>query len=312
MIDFKEFLGDYADGMIGAYFFKQSVLEISYEKEYIKIYETIDSVDITSYEKIPLLRHTYGIGLGYKNTDSLDKTLNKTIMRSKSYDRFYVPVEVYVDSSLTIKGNYTLDLGSGGSLNLTTQTAKKYNLDTKVNYKIPYYTIAGGIGGASSDCSFRSDSVRIGNFTLANVTMGYSNNRTGSLSKSSDLGLLGNDILDRFDIIIDFINNDLYLKPNARFGKPYKFSTLGFSYRNRSKTKGVWVVKGFYENCNAEQAGLKMNDEIIKVNGIDVTTVKLKEETKLLYQSDSLELTLKLDDSLTKTIKFKLDDRPNP
>ena len=284
ILNLKQILGDYADGMVGEQFFRQSVLEINYEKEYIKIYESIDSVDITSYEKISLYKKGFF---------------------------FYLPLEVKINDSLTIKGDCILDLGSGGSIDITTRTAEQYGLDTIVDYKFPYYTNSGGVGGASSDCSFRSDSVRIGDFALANVTMSYSRNRTGMLSRRY-LGILGNSILDRFDIIIDFINLDLYLKPNTKFEKPFTFATTGFGHRNRSKTKGVWVVGGLYENSNAEQAGLKINDEIIKVNGIDVTTVKLKEGGKLLYQSDSLELTLKLDDSLTKTIKFKLDDRPNP
>ena len=285
ILDLKRVLGDYADGIMGAQFFKQSVLEVNYENEYIKIYEAIDSVDITSHEKIAL---------------------------SEKANRFYLPLEIKINDSLSVSGTFLLDLGATANVFFTSHIAKQNSFESQVGYKIAYHANSIGIGGSSSFYDFKSDSVRIGNFTLANVVTAYSTDRSGALAEGNYLGILGNSILDRFDIIIDFINNDLYLKPNTRFEEPFTYLRRGFGYVNRSKTKGVWVIDGFYENSNAEQAGLKMNDEIIKVNGIDVTTVKLKEEGKLLYQSDSLELTLRLDDSLTKTIKFKLDDRPNP
>ena len=49
VLQLKPILGDFADGILGMEYFYNSVLEINYENEYMRIFPTIDSVDVSNY-----------------------------------------------------------------------------------------------------------------------------------------------------------------------------------------------------------------------------------------------------------------------
>ncbi len=106
------------------------------------------------------------------------------------------------------------------------------------------------------------------------------------------MGLLGNEILERFDLIIDLVNNILYLKPNDKFANEFDFSKLGFSYVDRSKTQGAWVVSGFIVGSNAEKSGLKIDDRIIEINGKPVKEIDFYSHGKYLFEKETLLLKI--------------------
>ncbi len=280
IIQLKPILGDISDGIIGENILNNFILRIDYKNEYAILYQTIDSIDLSQYKRIAL---------------------------AKRNNRYYLPLKIKINEFLWVTGTFMLDLGSGSSVNFTNEIAKKYNFDEKIKHKIPFYTKYGGLGGESSSVSFNSDSLWIGDFAFKNVKMEYSEDKSGALSGgNNNIGIIGNDILERFDVVIDFINSNLYLKPNSNFDKEFKFSQIGFSYVNRSRTKGVWVVTGLYKGSNAEKANLKIDDKIIRINDVDVNAIDIRNEDKILYQNELLELTIK-EGSKIKKVEFKLE-----
>ena len=119
--------------------------------------------------------------------------------------------------------------------------------------------------------------------------------------------IVGNDIRERFDMIIDLNGNRLYLKPNNRFSEPFKSPVHGFSYIDRSHTLGCWIVNCLYTDSNAENAGLRNGDRINKINGRDVGDITLEEQKHLFDNLDSVTLTV-LRESSTVEIAFPFDN----
>jgi len=117
---------------------------------------------------------------------------------------------------------------------------------------------------------------------------------------------LGNDILERFDIIIDLTENWLYLKPNADFTKPFESPVLGFSYTTRSQTLGCWVVNGLYKDSNAEKAGLQTGDHITAINGRDVKEIDVSEERDYFKGLSQVTLAVRRGDQLLELL-FDMD-----
>ncbi len=276
----KPILGDYADGILGINFFLNQVMQIDYEKEYINIFTSIDSLGTQGYLKFKM-------------------------KSNKDRKRFYLPLTVAVNDTTQIKGDFLLDLGSGGSLSFTSSVAEKYKLSEKIDKKVGFYTAYGGVGGRGSSFTFKAKSVTIGKFHLNNVVMGYSQNKAGALSKREYIGILGNDILSKFDIIFDFQNSELYLKPNAFFDKPFSFSRLGFSYVDRNRTLGFWNVTGMYKNSLAEKSGLKIDDKIIKINGTSLSEFDIETRGKKFRDMKTIRLTVKKT-NIVKDIVFDL------
>lgn len=267
----KPILGDIADGIIGINYFKNKILEINYEKEYMQIHSSIDSLDLRKWTKIKL-------------------TLKN--------NQLYLPAETVINDSIKISGNYILDLGSGGSVCLTSSIAKKYNLNHNIKNKAAFFTKYGGVGGESSNYDFFAQQLKIGNFYFDNVLMNYSTDSAGALASERYLGLLGNEIFEKFHIIIDFINQDLYLKPNKSFDKKFKSPKLGFSYVNRCQTLDSWIVRGLFASSNAEKSGLRIDDRIISVNGINVKEIDLEKEYSMFKNLDEITLGIKRNEKL--------------
>lgn len=118
-------------------------------------------------------------------------------------------------------------------------------------------------------------------------------------------GLLGNDILDRFHMYIDFINNHLYLKPNGHYNDSFDISSLGFSFTDRSETLNAWIVTGFFSGSDAEKTGLQIDDRIVTVDDLPITTLDYHTRSDYFDNADSLKLGIEHDGKL-KHITVKL------
>ncbi|MFZ5940179.1 MAG: hypothetical protein ACOYXB_06360 [Bacteroidota bacterium] len=278
VMQLKPILGDYADGILGMDFFFGSVLEINYEREYYRLYPCIDSADLSGFTRIGLIKRN---------------------------GRLFLPLEVQITDSLLIQGEFELDLGSAGSVTLTSPTAAKYDLLNRVKDKIPYYTRYGGVGGESSNYDFFAASVGLGGFVFDSVFMEFSNDRAGALSSEKYTGLLGNRIMERFDVVIDFINNDLYLRPNRMYSEAFRISRPGFAWADRSRTLGSWTVTGLYRDSQAEKSGLMIDDQILAVNEIGVKQIGFRQQKNYFDGLEEVRLLIKRNDR-TMEICFRL------
>lgn len=279
ILKLKPIVGDFADGIIGMEYFSNSVLEINYEREYMCIFQSIDSVDVSDYSRIKI---------------------------TKTGNRLFIPLKVRINDTLVIEGKYQIDFGSGGSVSLTSSTARQYNLPENIEKKTAFFTKYGGVGGESSGYDFMAGSIQIGEFVLNNVTMDFSVDKSGAMASDEHLGLLGNGVYGRFAVIIDFLNNDFYLKPNSKFKEPFEFSKLGFSYVDRNQTMNAWIVTGLYSGCNPEKHGLKIDDRIIAVNGISINEISYESKKDFFKELSNIVLTINRNDEI-KYISFDLE-----
>ncbi|MFA7115857.1 MAG: PDZ domain-containing protein [Bacteroidales bacterium] len=282
VIQLKPILGDIADGMLGLEYFNNSILEINYEKDYMKIIPSIDSIDIQGYTKIALI---------------------------KKPGRLYIPLQININDTINISGNYLLDFGAGGSVHLTSSIAKKYNLKDNIENKAAFFGKYMGVGGESSCYDFIACRLKIGGFSFHNVVMSFSEDKQGFYASGNNPGILGNigtDIYERFNIVMDFINNDLYLKPNNKYNDLFEIPQLGFSYVDRVKTLKSWIVTGLYASSSAEKSGLKIDDKIIAVNGVKVSDINYKQQATFFKKIDKVHLKIERNGKLIQ-INFRLE-----
>lgn len=269
--------GDFLDGLIGLRFFPGTVLEINYKQQYIKFYSSIDSADLSGFNLIPM----------------------KIIE-----GRLCIPVNVLINEKVSFNGNFMIDLGSPGS-SVTSSASQKFKLTENITRKIAYSSKYAGVGGYSYGYDFIADSLEISNVALKNVNMSFSSDTTGVLSSDNFSGIIGNNILDRFSVILDFKNYNLYLNPNEQFLVPYEPDRLGFTYVERVKTTGGWIVAGLNLGSPAHKNGLSVDDKIISVNNIPVKEIPYNKIDEFLNKLDRIELVVKRVDS-TINIKFNL------
>jgi len=232
----KPTFGKQCDGIVGWDLFKNNVLEIDYTKPSLYVTKGRDFVVDTGFTKIPIT---------FRN------------------NLFYLNLEIMITRNLIINGDFVLDLGFGGSVYLTGETVRKYHLDT-INTKQAEFGLDWGLyeRRKSVGSVFRCTKINIKPFELIEPTIECSKDTTGVLSGGDYIGLLGNRALEHFDVVIDFDNMDLYLRPNLNYSKKMKFRSAGVGFVDRTDVCDGLVVDVIYRNSQAEKEGIRSGDII--------------------------------------------------
>jgi hypothetical protein len=76
-------------------------------------------------------------------------------------------------------------------------------------------------------------------------------------------GLVGNDILRRFNVILNYDKKDIYLMPNTHFIEPFDYSYSGVELYF---IEGMILVGDVAKGSPAEACGIKEGDEVLAVN----------------------------------------------
>ena len=74
----------------------------------------------------------------------------------------------------------------------------------------------GGVGGSRTESYVTAKQITIGGKTVNSVRISCSENKQGAMTDSGFDGLVGNALLANFDVIFDFENWVMYLRPNIR------------------------------------------------------------------------------------------------
>lgn len=265
LIHLKQILGDKADGIIGSGWCRDRILRVNYGEEYMCILDRITPEIQQSYTAVPF---------EWKN------------------QRIRVPVEIVLPDGTSYQVRSYLDLGSGSALVLTSSFAESVNVESHVKKKVKRMTKQGGIGGSSVSYEFRAQSLTLAGFQMQQPVLNYSVDQQGALATDRHDGLLGNEVMERFDLIIDFPGRQLLLKPNDHIYKEFKSSLYGLTLTNRAETLGCWVVNAIYEGSPADKAGISGGDKVTMVNSVSVKEVSDEQRIELLQNPESLTLIL--------------------
>ena len=117
ILKLKSITGDYADGILGLKSCLNSVLEINYQKQFMRIHPDTDSIDLSQFCKIDF---------EFKN------------------DRIIIPLSVKINDTIHVTGDFLVDLGMAGAVVMNGAVANKYNLTNAITDKVFTYSMRGG------------------------------------------------------------------------------------------------------------------------------------------------------------------------
>ncbi|HEV7781044.1 MAG TPA: aspartyl protease family protein [Chitinophagaceae bacterium] len=105
--------------------------------------------------------------------------------------------------------------------------------------------------------------VKLGPFKFKNVPVYIFDDVNNVTSYPYQGGLIGNDILRRFNVILNYARGDIYLVPNTHYTDAFDYSYSGVELYF---IEGLILVGDVARGSPAEAAGVKEGDEIIAVN----------------------------------------------
>jgi hypothetical protein len=265
ILSLKRICGDIADGIIGIGPFLDKVIEINYANQYLRVLDDTNNIDLTGYVRIDCGR------MGTK---------------------LLVPMEIKIADSIFVNGKYLLDLGSAQGVTFTSRLADQYKEFPSVNPKSEIMIADAGIGGNSNFTMLYAESVCIGGLNIDSLIVSYSGDRVGPLASRHYSGIVGNQVLKNFNLIVSYKHNCIFLREYPVKGTVDQKS-MGFVYTDRSKTLGALIVKGVYAGSYAEKSGLAQYDTITHIAGVRVSDMDYDTIHELLTVTDTVRITVK-------------------
>nr|WP_315151252.1 hypothetical protein [uncultured Flavobacterium sp.] len=156
---------------------------------------------------------------------------------------------------------FMLDFGYGGLISLTEKTASSLKSNSILTIEGEGNISANGIVKEKTYITLL-ENLTIGKYELKNKAAYY--------SKSNNYNLLGSELTKYFIVTLNFKDEELILTPYT--DTENSFETFGFNI-NLDSNK-IYVSK-LFNGLNAQSAGLLLNDEIININGKQLSGLSL-------------------------------------
>jgi Periplasmic protease len=223
--------GERIDGIIGYSVLSRYIIKINYDSSYIEFWS----------------RGSYK----YPKGGYLLKPIINTL-----------PVQnLRVKDGTTRSARFLYDMGAGLNLMLSTDFIKDSSLLGKKRKLLAKE--AEGLGGKIEMNMTVIKEIRLGPFKFKNVPVYVFDDVYNVTSYPYLGGLIGNDLLRRFNVVLNYERRDIYLVPNTHFYDPFDYSYSGMElYFDNGKI----IIGDVAKNSPAELAGLKEGDVVLAVN----------------------------------------------
>jgi hypothetical protein len=225
--------GEKIDGIIGYSFFSRYLVRVDY-----------DSARMDIYTKGPV---NYPEG-GF-------------LLRPRL---FGLPMlEGHLADARTIKSRFYFDTGAGLCLLFSTNfTEDSAVFSPKRKKRVK--TQGAGLGGKTDMQLTTLRTFSLGPFHFRQIPTYIFDDPYDVTSYPQLGGLIGNDLLRRFNLIINYPRSEIYILPNSSYNAPFDYSYSGVFI---ALIEGKVIVTDVMQDSPGEKAGLKGGDEIMEVNG---------------------------------------------
>jgi hypothetical protein len=222
--------GEKIDGIIGYSFFKRYIVKINFDSSFIEVFKPG--------------RMEYPRG----------GTLLKPAFSS-------LPIQfLHFRDRTRMSHNFYFDTGAGLCLLLNEKYVKDSNI--LLSKRKPVVTQAEGMVGRLQMSLTVIKELKLGPYRFYNVPTYLYKDDYNVINYPFAGGLIGNELLRRFNMTINYGQREIHLLPNHRFAEPfdYAYTGLGMYYID-----GKIMVEDVIKNSPGEKAGFMVGDEIFSV-----------------------------------------------
>jgi hypothetical protein len=220
------------DGIIGYSFLRRYIVAINYDETLMSIY----SPGIYKYPKG-----------GYLTRPDFSS----------------IPMQsAVVYDGKTFRNKFYFDSGAG----LCFLMSENYVSDSNVlaKNKEMMATQAEGLGGKKPMQLTVVRSVKVGPYKFRKVPTYVFKDEYNVTAYPNTGGLIGNDLLRRFNVVLNYPAQAIHLNPNKSFDHPFDYSYTGCSMYMEN---GEIILDDVMKDSPAEKAGLRSGDRLIAVAG---------------------------------------------
>jgi hypothetical protein len=203
----------------------------------------------------------------------------------------YVEARVIMPGIAPFKTKLVVDLGAGHPVSIE-RYIKTYGLPQKF---IASANLGIGLNGPINGFISRMDEFDLGKFRLKKVLASFPDDRNNQINLSVKRdGNLGVGILKRFNVILDYPDSAMYLKPGATYNDPFEHDMSGLEYYAAGDHLERIVISRVEPGSAADEVGLERDDEIISINFKPVSRMNLQDIDELFKSKDDRSLLLEV------------------
>lgn len=315
-INFTPILGVPVHGIIGYNLFKDFIIEVNYRRKVL----TLFNKNTYKYKKC---KNCYDFELEFYN--------NKPHMNASiQVEKEEIPIKLLIDT--------------GGSDDLWLFEDDSLGIKPMRNAYFRDY-LGRGLSGSVYGKRSKVEEIRLKDFKLEMVNTAFPDSIAVSLARSfkGRNGSISGGILRRFDLIFDYQDKKLTMKKNSNFDLPFEYNKSGIVLEQRGERVVRELVKSTmkdiygrtnessttvsvattyeiklipaYEvvvvrpNSAAYQAGIRVGDVVISINGKRTQYLNLEQVNKLFHlkAGSNIKMILYRNDK-ELTVQFKLED----
>lgn len=223
--------GEKIDGIIGYSFFRRYIVKINFDSSVVEVY----SPGEMEYPKFGTTLHPVFTTLPIQNLSIKDR-------RKMDF-------------------NFYFDTGAGLCFLMSDRFSKDSGI--LMPKRKPLLVQAEGMGGKIQMRMTVVKMVQVGRYKFRDVPTYLYSDEYNVTSYPNVGGLLGNDLLRRFNLIINYPRREIHLQPNSHFTDQFDYSYTGMA---TYFIDGNILVDDIIPGSPAEKAGILKDDIIISVN----------------------------------------------
>ena len=224
--------GEKIDGVIGYPFFKKYIVQIDFEHNQLLIY----------------------------HSGKFQYPKNGTLMRIPTNP---IPLKrILVKDKTKADFDFFFDTGAGLPFLISEQFIQENDILSPT--KNTYLTQAEGLGGKKQMRLTVVKSIKIGPYTFRKVPTYLFKDDYNVTAYPLSGGLIGNEILRRFNLIINYGQHEIHMLPNKHYFDAFEY---GYSGLNLFLVNDCIMVEDVIPDSPSDLAGLKIGDEVISVEG---------------------------------------------
>lgn len=278
-LQLRNYLGEDVHGILGYEIFRRFTVEIDYEDQTLTLYEPSTYKPRRSFEVIPI-----------------------TIEDTKPY--FYATITL--ENNSIVKSKLMIDTGASHSLLLDASSHHAIGLPEK---KLRC-NLGRGLGGDINGYIGRIKKLSFNEFEFHEAICSFPDTATlGDIFQDTERqGTLGAGILRRFTVVVDYYNNQLYLKKNSGYKDSFEYNMSGIELIATGESLNTFIVQEVREESPAERAGVKPGDILRVLNGQSAKDLDLNEINSFFRSKEGKKIRLKIvrDEEILKK-KFRLE-----
>ncbi|MCX7386438.1 MAG: PDZ domain-containing protein [Planctomycetales bacterium] len=266
----SEAYGVEIDGIIGMMNFANLVLELDLAQDRVRVYDHVPREVVASSDSLPLSNAGKGIAV-------------TTSIPHIGFEDF--GISTALPGSIRLQKNSFQQLAAIGGVRKQTSVNRCF-FDNSVVGKIQNRLMK----------SATLDAFRLGQSEHQNLTI-----------DEGEVSAICRDYLERFIVVFDFPGRRLYLRPSRDYEAPEPPNVgSGLCLIQR---EGRILVEGYDDGSPSGEAGVKLRDEILSVNGKPAKDYPLDELRELLKRKgETVKLVVRRGEDEPFSVEFMLQD----